>query len=105
MSLLAEWFRMFGAYGQFISVLAGLVTFFGYVFQPSADDSIRERIFPGLVVGLAAGHIPAALLLIFAALDPEYLAYLKHQRIQVGLGGAVLLAFVVDRIIRGFREE
>lgn len=97
--------QTFGAYAQFISVLAGLVTFFAYVFGLGVEESIRDRIFPGLIVGLAAGHIPAALLLILASLDPQFLSYLKHQRIQVALGGAVLLAFVVDRIVKGFQEE
>lgn len=104
-TLVEGWFRAFGAYGIFISILTGLFTFFAYVFRPGVEESVRDRIFSGLSIGFAAGHIPASLLLILAALDPQYISYLKHQRIQVGLAGGVLLAFVVGEIIEGFQED
>lgn len=103
--LVEGWLQKFGAYGIFISVITGLFVFFAYVFRPKVEESVRERIFPGLLIGFAAGHIPAGLLLILAALDPQYISYLKHQRIQMGLAGGVLLAFVVAEIRKGFREE
>lgn len=102
---LEEGLHLFGEWSLPISVASALCVYGSYVIWGPKTKSRRERAILGLFVGFAAGHLPATVLLVMAALDPEYLQYLRHQRIQMGMGGALLFALVADHVVSRFREE
>jgi hypothetical protein len=90
---------------QTVSVVVGLAAFLALIVVRSRrEDSLKDLLWPGLVVGFAAGHLPAALLLVIAAIDTSYLKCLENQRIQMALAGAAIGLFVADKIIARFRR-
>jgi hypothetical protein len=99
------WIRHLAAHSQIIAIILGLSVSVAYLSYNPRDVDLSTRAVPGLFVGFAAGHVPASLLIIIASLDPAYLSYLREQRIQLALGGLVLMAIVTDRIVKFFKGE
>ena len=91
---------------QTVSVVFGLAGFLSLIAARSRrEDSLKDLLWPGLVVGFAAGHLPAALLLVVAAINTSYLKCLVNQRIQMALAGAAIGLFVADKIVARFQRR